>query len=102
MPYKHLVYDKFGKAHTRTSAERKYPFAVIRHWEAYDFGSDGDPNFARREILAGASATWCSRADLAQAQARAARSRNHTSDVEIIPCVPVATGKHKAQTAGSK
>jgi hypothetical protein len=98
MPFKHLVYDKFGRAHTRTSADRQYGFAVVRHWDAYTYQPfQGSP--AVRDIPAGATATWCSRADLAQAQARAARQLSRTADVEILVCVPVATGKHKAQTA---
>ena len=87
MPFKHTVTDSRGQVHTRTSAERQYAFAVVRNWDSYTLDSG-------TVIPAGAAATWTSRRDLADKEAVQARKRWNTIGIEIIPCTPVATGKH--------
>lgn len=93
MGYKHHVTDRNGKVHTRTSAERQYAYAVIRHWEAYTSAHRADLVFP-----AGSSASWCGRRDLADKQAASFWKYAHTASVEILPCTPVPTGKHKVKS----
>jgi hypothetical protein len=116
MPYKHTVTDSKGQMHTRTSADRQYPFAVVRHWEEYSWNvgwgkldekATAD-NLARdpehlflvdgeihRRVPAGSSACWSGRRDLAEKEAR--KPYNGCFTTEIIPCTPVAIGRHKVE-----
>ena len=77
MPFKHTVTDKNGKVHTRTSAERQYLFAVVRHTETDR-----------------SAASWSSSLVLARKEAASYAKRDYILSAEIIPCIPVATGRH--------
>lgn len=92
MPFKHEVTDKNGKVHKRVSADRQYAFAVVRHSREFQRTVDGVDNVT---FPASSAASWSGRLDLAQKEAAAMRSRGYYTDVEILPCTPVATGKHK-------
>lgn len=117
MPFKHTVTDSKGQTHTRTSASRQYPFAVVRHWEEYSWNLgwgkldekttaanlaiDPDRIFLKdgelwRRVPAGSGSSWCSRLDLAQKEARKDYGK-HCIGTEIIPCTPVAIGRHKVE-----
>jgi hypothetical protein len=108
MSNKYKVTDKNGKVHKRTSRDRVYTHAVVRHWEAYSYALGWKPANAERaaemlgrghegfyydpvagdifrEVLAGSDASWCGRLDLAHKQAGADRKLAHVTDVEIIP-----------------
>ena len=92
MPFKHTVTDSRGKVHTRTSAERSYPFAVVRHYAPY-INANGTA------IQATSYCSWSSREDLARKELNrylndVYRQQNGLLEGEIIPCTPVPTGKH--------
>ena len=96
MPFKHSVTDSHGNVHTRTSAARSYSFAVVRRWEGYNV-EIGDGII--RQVEGGASASWCSREDLARKEAAKYIGSDRFIDAEVIPCTPVATGKHAIKAA---
>ena len=117
MPFKHTVTDSKGQTHTRTSANRQYPFAVVRHWEEYSWNLgwgkldekataanlaiDPDRIFLKdgelwRRVPAGSAASWCSRFDLAQKEARKDFG-SHCIATEIVACTPVPVGRHKVE-----
>ena len=101
MTTKYKVTDKNGVVYTRTTRNRVYTHAVIRHWNAYDYerpdytkviNKDGRniwPNdtviYATQHVPAGSAAwAWVGRADLVQAQVNAAWKGSNTADVEVI------------------
>ena len=120
MPFKHEVTDSKGQKHTRTSADRQYPFAVVRHWDEHSYNLgwgkldekstaanlaiDPDHIFLKdgelwRRSPAGSAASWCSRLDLAQKEARKYTAQNSSgyAGSEIISCTPIAIGRHKVE-----
>lgn len=91
MPFKHFVTDKGGKVHKRISENRAYAFAVVKHYRAETF--DG------RLYPAHTTCSWSSRLDLAQKEVAKYSHLESFLEAEILPCTPVATGKH-AKPAG--
>ncbi len=92
MPFHHEVTDSTGKTHTRTSAERQYAFAVVRHYAAFTT-RDGTA------VPASTSCSWTSRQDLANKELNRYlndpyAAQNGLTGGEIVPCTPVPTGKH--------
>lgn len=88
MPFKHQVTDSRGKIHQRISAERQYHFAVVIHFKAFIMHATG------REWPAHSKANWSTTYKLAQASTRRYRNAHSLDSFEIIPCTPIATGKH--------
>ena len=77
MATKHKVIDKHGVPHKRVSMNRVYAYAVVTWYRPYEFRGE--------TIYPSASATWCSRLDLAQKEFNRRRGYANVTDVEIIP-----------------
>jgi hypothetical protein len=88
MPYKHEVTDSRGNAHKRTSADRQYAFAIVTFCREMTY-SDG------RLYPAGVSCSWSATRNRAEATGRNSTKYWGYEAHEIIPCTPVAIGKHK-------
>jgi hypothetical protein len=107
MTNKYKVTDKNGKVHKRTSRDRVYTHAVVRHWDSYSYdlwnvvtpeeaavmiASNAQLDLSynpatrrlQRTMPAGSDASWCGRQDLANKQAGSDRKRNGVVDVEIL------------------
>jgi hypothetical protein len=76
MATKHVVRDKNGVTHTRTSKERVYAYAVAVHYPASGIDQYG------RVWPATTKVEWRSRKDLAETLASAYRGQGR--DVEIL------------------